>query len=277
MRPAIRVRLSTTARPTSISAVWAAAGRGFSINRCGQVAGWALTAAEVPHAFFYDGTVHDLGTLGGVDSYGYAITTCGRVAGWAATATGETHAFYRDSAGMRDPGTSGGTGSYAQAINSLGQVVGYAYGPGNAWFHAFLYDARTGAPIRDLGTPGENSLAQDINASGRVVGYVYFPDNSRVAFLHDGTTLRSLGSLGGSRFSDAVAINTGGLVVGSSLAPADGEHAVAWGVTYGLVDLNERAKDVPQGVVLVAALAVADDGAIVVRTNAGLGLLRPRK
>lgn len=42
--------------------------RAFSINRCGQVAGWALTTAEVPHAFLYDGALRDLGTLGGADS-----------------------------------------------------------------------------------------------------------------------------------------------------------------------------------------------------------------
>lgn len=296
-------------------------GRALSINRCGQVAGWALTAAGVPHAFFYDGTKHDIGTLGGAESYGYAITTCGRVAGWASTAQGETHAFYYDSNGMRDLGTFGGNGSYALALNSVGQAVGYAYGPNNAWFRAFLYDARTGAPIQDLGVLGTSSLAQDINdagqvvgysrdgfgplrafryeagtmhdlgllpgaegaearainAAGHVVGYAYFA-GGRHAFLHDGSTLRDLGTLGGSNFSDAVAINAGGLAVGSSVNPKAGaEHATAWGPGYGIVDLNERVKDLPAGTVLVTALAVADDGAIAVRTNTGLGLLRPRK
>ena len=58
---------------------------------------------------------------------------------------------------------------------------------------------------------------------------------------------------------------------------AGAEHAVAWGPDYGIVDLNERVKDLPVGTMLTMALAVADDGAIVVRTNGGLGLLRPRK
>ena len=66
-------------------------------------------------------------------------------------------------------------------------------------------------------------------------------------------------------------------MVGSSVNPkVNAQHAVAWTAGYGMVDLNERVKDLPKGVELVAALAVADDGAIVVRTNGGLGLLRPR-
>lgn len=297
--------------------------RAFSVSRCGHVAGWAATKDGVPHAFFYDGSLHDLGTLGGADSYGNVINTCGKVAGWAATAGGQWHAFYHDGAAMRDLGTFGGSSSFALAANNVGQAAGYAYGPGDAWYHAFLYDARTGAPIQDLGSLSQSSLAQDINDAGQVVGYsratggdlrafrfdggtmqdlglppgaqgsearainaggwtvgyVYYPDGRQIAFLHDGTTLRELGTLvAGGRFSDAVAINRAGLVVGSSVAAASSsEHATAWTAAYGLVDLNTRVKDLPKGVVLVAALAVADDGAIVVRTGGGLGLLRPRK
>jgi len=298
------------------------AARAFSVSRCGHIAGWGATRDGVPHAFFYDGSLHDLGTLGGADSYGNVINTCGRVAGWAATAAGQWHAFYHDGKAMRDLGTFGGSSSFALAVNGVGQVAGYAYGPGDAWFHAFLYDARSGAPLQDLGTLSQNSLAQDINDAGQVVGYaraangdlrafrfdagtmhdlglpsgargsearaingagavvgyVYYPDGRQIAFLHDGSTLRELGTLGDGRYSDAVAINAAGLAIGSSTDPRSrAEHATAWGPAYGIVDLNARVKDLPQGVVLVAALAVADDGAIVVRTGHGLGLLRPRK
>lgn len=296
--------------------------RAFSVNRCGHVSGWARGPENIARAFTYNGNLRDLGTLGGADSYGNVISTCGKVAGWAATTAGQWHAFYHNGSTMRDLGTFGGANSFAVALNSVGQVAGYAFGPGDACYHAFIYDARTGAPIQDIGPVGVNSAAQDINeagqvagtsrdaegvlrafryaggtvqdlglpagalgsearainAAGHVVGYVYFPGNRFVAFLHDGATLRELGALGGSRFSDAVAINASGLVVGSSVHPkADTQHAIAWTSSYGMVDLNERVKDLPKDLVLVAALAVADDGAIAVRTNQGLGLLRPRK
>ena len=299
-----------------------AGAQAFSVSRCGHVAGWGNTKDGVAHAFFYDGSLHDLGTLGGNDSYGNVINVCGRVAGWAATAAGQLHAFYHDGTSMRDLGTFGGTRSFALAVNTVGQVTGYAYGPGDAWYHAFIYDARTGAPIKDLGSLSHSSTALDINDAGQVVGYtraangeqrafrfdagtmhdlglpagalgnearainaagwtvgnVTYPDARQAAFVHDGTTLRELGTLGKGRWSDAVAINASGLAIGSAFDPASfAQHATAWSASYGLVDLNTRVKDLPPGLVLVAALAVADDGAIVVRTQQGLGLLRPQK
>ncbi|MFC5480436.1 hypothetical protein [Massilia suwonensis] len=294
-----------------------------AINRCGQVTGWAATGSDgIRHAFLYNGSLHDLSAPGDAPSWGSAITTCGKVAGWAVTPAGELHAFYYDGKTMRDLGTFGGEASAATDMNAVGQVVGVASIPGNTALHAFLYDARTGAPIQDIGVPGLGSAAIDINEvgqvavstnnadnvrrafrydagtgtrldlgllpgsqgsepraindAGHVVGYVDYADEHRIAFLHDGTTLRSLGTLKDGRASEAYAINAGGLVVGSAQGMA-GQRAVAWGPGYGPVDLNQRVKDLPAGIRLVAALAVADDGAIAVRTNSGLGLLRPRK
>jgi len=49
------------------------------------------------------------------------------------------------------------------------------------------------------------------------------------------------------------------------------------GSHHGPTPMPSPPSPVPEGLVLVAALAVADDGAIVVRTSRGLGLLRPHK
>lgn len=298
--------------------------RAFAVNRCGQVAGWGQTSSGIPHAFFYDGTLRDIGTLGGAESWGLAISTCGKVAGWSTTASGAQHGFYYDGRTMRDLGTFGGTMAQAFDLNALGQVVGTATIAGNALLHAFLYDARTGAPLQDLNPPDRSSQAIDINEAGQVaistrdpavgslrafrysggllqdlgvlpdaqgsephaineaghvVGYSYYADGRQIAFVHDGTAMRSLGTLNGGRFSDANAINASGLIVGQAVSgtTTGPEHAVAWGPGYGPVDLNTRVKDLPAGIVLLEAEAVADDGAIAVRTNTGLGLLRPRK
>jgi probable HAF family extracellular repeat protein len=290
----------------------------LAVNACGHVTGWSATNAGTAHAFLYDGTMHDLGTLGSGDSDGTVITHCGHITGSAGTAAGQTHAFLYDGKKLNDLGSFGGN-SFGYGLNNLGVAVGYSFGPRNAWFHAFLYDSRTGGPMQDLGSPVGNSVAVDINDAGQVTGwfrngegptgaFLYESgkirdigtlgggsaeafaingaglvvgtsttfDGSGRGFVYDGTTMTSIGALPGGNFSIAEAINGSGLVVGGA-GTATEEHAVSWTRRDGIVDLNDRLYAPPAGVVLVRALAVADDGCIVVRTNLGLALLRPRK
>lgn len=252
---------------------------GLAISACGKVAGWSTPPFGRQHAFYYDGrTMRDLGTFGGTISEAFDLNSVGQVVGTATVAGDTLHAFLYDARSgapiqdLNPPGRS----SQAFDINEAGQVA-ISTRDADGLLRAFRY---SGGVLQDLGLlPGaQGSEPTAINDAGHVVGYNYFADGRDVAFLHDGTTMRSLGALDGGRSSIANAINASGLVVGTAVSGRNGaELAVAWGPGYGPVDLNTRVKNLPAGIVMLEAEAVADDGAIAVRTNTGLGLLRPRK
>jgi len=115
------------------------------INDLGQAVGISGSCANTvlppvaggPHAALWekDGTVHDLGNLGGTVNTALL-----------------------------------GVGNAALSINDRGWVVGASALPGNTHDHAFLWTREKG--IRDLGTlAGDvSSAALDINDSGEVVG-----------------------------------------------------------------------------------------------------------
>jgi probable HAF family extracellular repeat protein len=124
-------------------------------------------------------------------------------------------------------------GAYAQAlaINDSGVVTGNSqvvtpsplvgdYQPN----HAFTWQVKTG--MVDLGTiAGDSSYGTCLNANGHIVGYstVNKVDKRMHAFLHDGTTMLDLGSLGGTAEetdqSFALGVNATDQVVGYAYLP----------------------------------------------------------
>jgi probable HAF family extracellular repeat protein len=251
---------------------------GEAINDCGKVTGWAVTAGNQTHAFLYDGTtMRDLGSLGG-SSFGAAINNVGQIVGQSFL-SGDTgfHPFLYDSrtgGPIQDLGVLGES-ALAVDINDAGQIVGW-WRVREGVVRGFYYEA---GAMRDIGTlGGAYSEPMDVNDSGVAVGISELAGGGQRGFVYDGKTMISIGSLSGSLFSEAVAINAGGLVVGSSVTPGPGgeQHAISWTAKEGIVDLNERMHAPPAGLVLVKALAVAGDGNIAVRTNRGLALLKLR-
>src|SRR3972149_6488358 len=166
---------------------------GNGLNASGQVAGESFTTGDAAtHPFLWKpttpggatGTMHDLLTLGGTNSYGYGINAAGQVTG-ASDRTGDsrTHAFLwkpsmlnGTSGTMVNLGSLGGTESNGSAINASGQVAGSSLTTADAAYHAFLWKPTTpngtSGTMYDLGTlGGTESFGSAINASGQGAGF----------------------------------------------------------------------------------------------------------
>ena len=103
---------------------------GYGLNSSGHVTGHSPPkAVSNTHAFYYDGQMHDLGTLGssgdarfGIFSAGNKINDSNQIVGTTLDAAGSGQAFLWDAQhGMQSLGLSN---TYGVAINSKGQIVG---------------------------------------------------------------------------------------------------------------------------------------------------------
>jgi probable HAF family extracellular repeat protein len=205
------------------------------------------------HAVLWsNGTISDLGTLGGTSSLGTGVNDLGQVTGFAQRAKldpfsivglgTQTRAFLWQNGKMQDLGTLGGPDSFAQYVNNNGQIAGVSY-------TSYTPDPNTGLPpldpflwqdgkMKDLGNLGGTNdfigpFLFGLNKDGEVTGTMALTgDQIYHAFLWNGNRLIDLnassGGLGGN-YSFAQGLNDAGEVVGLATLTGDQvQHAFLW-------------------------------------------------
>jgi probable HAF family extracellular repeat protein len=230
-----------------------------AINAGGQATGFSYTSQVITftcpvhykpprtcsyhpqHAFLYsNGTMTDLGTLGGIGSSGFAINRSGEVAGVAQTATGKSDAALWTGTTTVDLGAlaplSSGSKSEATGINDSGQVVGYWYPSGTGGVRPWLYSNGTMTSLPEPSNLTSTSCAPGaINNSGEIVGYCLDASGNYHAVLWQNGTVTTLGTLGGLQATSAYAINNNGQIAG--------EGTTSTGASHGFLDSNGTVTD----------------------------------
>lgn len=235
------------------------------VSNDGKVAGVSYTdsvpnpAAGTPtlHPFIWEnGTMLDLGTLGGTFAFPLALNGGGQVVGQSNLVGDSTnHPFFWDRGVLTDIGTFGGDFGAANAINEAGEVVGFATNTGNQAI-AFLW--KNGV-LTDLGTVDSDpcSTANAVNSKGQVVGISATCDFTfRRAFLWENGSMVDLNNLispdSGMQLTLAEAINDRGEIAVNGtpsgcavveqcghavlLIPCDENHQGLEGCDYSLAD-----------------------------------------
>jgi len=154
-------------------------GYAVGLNESGEMLIKGLENDCIRSYLWSNGTLVDLGALGGEETQAEDINAAGQVVGWSQTATGATHAFLWEDGQMQDLGTLAGDFSAAVAINDRGQVL--IKSSTVAEDRTLLYAE---GRIVDLGNFGvDYAVAADINNFGEIVGWLQAADGSLRAFL----------------------------------------------------------------------------------------------
>jgi probable HAF family extracellular repeat protein len=211
-----------------------------------------------------NGTIVDLGTLGGYESFANAVNSRGQVVGSALNTIPDPfsqggfptqqRAFLWERGAMQDLGTLGsGNDAIALFINEQGQVVGWSYtssAPNTSCpsflplaTGSFIWDKKNG--MTDLGTLGGTcTIAVGLNNNGTVVGFYVNDNQIEHGFLWENGSIHDLGGTLGGDYTQAVGINDHGVIAGTAfLAGNTTYHAALWRQVGHITDLGTLAAD----------------------------------
>jgi probable HAF family extracellular repeat protein len=230
---------------------------GVAINNSGQVTGHSWTGASITlstccggcyrggphihckeliyHAFVWsNGTMTDLGTLGGNFSAGNAINLSGEVVGSAQINTGFSHAVLWNGGKITDltaTALSGLSSVSVAGINDSGQIVGTdALGSTG---HSQLFLDSNGTVIQlplpsfAAASGATGCSASAINNNGMVLGGCDDASSDFHGVVWQNGTPTDLGTLGGPQ-AEAAGINNLGQVVGFAQTSTDADHGFLW-------------------------------------------------
>lgn len=161
------------------------------VNGAGQIVGAFRTSAGLDHAFRLepDGSLTDVGTLGGLTSSGCALDADGRVGGQSKVGTA-THAFVFTGTALIDVDAFNSSTSRILAMSN-GVAVGNFASPGTAGKpHALLYTDAGGAVDLNSRIPADSgwvlSDAVAVSPNGQIVGHGLLGGTARVFRLTPG-------------------------------------------------------------------------------------------
>jgi probable HAF family extracellular repeat protein len=264
---------------TDLGSLGAGNTEAYGISNNGQVTGESFSGKKVKvqcfepsqkgscfvfpeHPFLWkNGTITDLGTLGGTRAAGQAINNAGEVAGWSNLPDSENiNAFLDRNGQMTSLGAllPGGE-SFAFAINESGAVAGKSTpNESGSSYHAFLEIA---GKMQDLGLipggGGTYSEARGVNNADEVVGVGDSAAGEARAWLYANGKMTDLGTLGGP-IAEATAINNSGQIVGRAQTSTDADH--------GFIYQNSKMTDLGLN---VEPEAINDSGVIVGQAPGG--------
>lgn len=217
-------------------------GVALSINDAGQVAGLATgQESGFGRAVVWepDGSIVDLGFPATSHSAAWDINEAGDVTGIAGN-----EAFVRRQGAIQMLGFLGfGSISAGLIINRFGQVAGTSYKCGFGCFGVFVESGGTMTEVapsdpaydlvqlgRTLPTSNRGRYPRAFNDLGQVVGMYRNAEGLDRGYVWQAGQFTELETLGGEARSYATAVNTSGLVVGTSRTVDESLRATLWRV-----------------------------------------------